>query len=565
MQKYIKNIKSLTFLLTILVLTNKTFALTPIESLILGDFSERYTENETDPLNYVFIKELSLEAKLDSAKDINRIQLANYRAFYEEGKNLENTCTEASEIRFITEWEKTQAKRAMISTVQYIGLDLSTRAIAQYAKELEFSASEYDNLTQGLVANYCSQNLSIISKKELLRNLKIKFEKENSFKLPSVEKNPFFPENLNELLPKTKSLEQELLYTVKLFQSLCSWNGNPENLGLLVPVFKHSGIMAFFNRQMTGQQVGWNAIDNSLYLKEDNDTVQIACDNLICRKTSRDNMIRKYSYSLGGTSIAEDQKKLFCNYYRNAYYLPKESDPRLAQIMNQRTFDEENFINSQFIALITGIPDFLLRASNFNQGEDVLRSSMDNVWTKWAKANTENLSRELFFEEPLTLELVDQNQYYDFRANKLRVAFDVNLGEFDRTNQRVGKIRMNFKLNVQTAFLNYYRTALQSLTFKDTAEKLRLKNRFKYQISHEVKAAREKLIIPPWKGDLDELIVTELTSQILDTPLKFLPLTEKGMTVIDIEINYGVFALKYLAHQFKVQSFIEKSKLTQGK
>lgn len=565
MQKYMKSIKTLIFLLTILVLTNNSFALTPIESLILGDFSERYSENETDPLNYVFNKELSLEAKLDSAKDINRIQLANYRAFYEEGKNLENTCTDASEIRFITEWEKTQAKRAMISTIQYVGLDLSTRAIAQYAKELEFTAGEYDNLTQGLVANYCSQNLSIISKKELLRNLKIKFEKENSFKLPSVEKNPFFPESLNELLPKIKSLEQELLYTVKLFQALCSWNGNPENPGLLVPILKHSGIMAFFNRQMTGQQVGWNAIDNSLYLKEDNNTVQIACDNLICRKTSRENMIRKYSYSLGGTSIAEDQKRLYCNYYRNAYYLPKESDPRLGQIMNQRTFDEENFINSQFIALITGIPDFLLRSSNFNQGEDVLRASMDNVWTKWAKANTENLSRELFFEEPLTLELVDQNQYYDFRANKLRVAFDVNLGEFDRTNQRVGKIRMNFKLNVQTAFLNYYRTALQSLTFKDSAEKLRLKNRFKYQISNEVKAAREKLIIPPWKGDLDELIVSELTSQILDTPLKFLPLTEKGMTAIDIEINYGVFALKYLAHQFKVQSFIEKSKLTRGK
>jgi len=558
MVNFIKKL-SVVFLFLALSLITKSHALVPMESLILGDFTDRYLEDESDPLNYVFKKELSLNEKLQSSKDSSRVQLAIYRGFYEEGKNLINYCKSSIPTSYISEWDKTQAKRALITTIQYIGLDLTTRALAQYAKELDFTSEEYDNFSEGIVGNSCSQNLSVISKKELLKNLKLKFYKTNNFSLPTVEKNPFFADHLDDLLPKRKSKEQEFLYTVKLFQSLCSWSGNPENPGLLVPILKHSGLMAFFNRQLSGMQISWNALNNTTYLREDKDTIQIACDNLICRKTTREKFQEKYVYSLGGTSISEDQKRLFCNDFRNADYLPKENDPRLAKIMNQRTFDEENLINSQFISLITGLPDFFIRSTHFNQGEDVIRSSLDNVWTKWAKQNTENLSKELFFEEPLTMELVDQNQYYDFRSGKLSLAFDVNLGEFDRNTQRMGKIKINFNINVQTSFLKYYKEAMKTVAYQDNAEKIRLKNRFKIQFSNEVKLAKEKLLIPPWKGDLEELMVNELTSQILDTPDKYLPLDSPGMTKIDVEINYGVFALKYLTHQYKVQKKREEN------
>jgi hypothetical protein len=220
--------------------------------------------------------------------------------------------------------------------------------------------------------------------------------------------------------------------------------------------------------------------------------------------------------------------------------------------MKTTSFDEENFINSQFIALITGIPDFLLRGEKFNLGEDLFRSSLDFIWTKWAKKMGETLSNDLLFEEPLMLELVEQSQYYDFRSPDLKIAFDINLGEFDRINQRAGKLKVKFKIFIQNSFLNYYRNTLKNTVGITADERLRLKNRFKIQMTRDVAIAREKFILPPWKGDLEGLIAAEITTQILDTPEKYLDFTKSGNREIEVEINYGVFALKYLNHQFKI-------------
>ena len=96
--------------------------------------------------------------------------------------------------------------------------------------------------------------------------------------------------------------------------------------------------------------------------------------------------------------------------------------------------------------------------------------------------------------------------------------------------------------------------------FGDTDEKIRLHNRFKMQMTKDVVAAREKFIIPPWRGDLEGLIATEITAQILETPDKFLDFTNPGMREIEVEINYGVFALKYINHQYNVQKAQDKNK-----
>ena len=520
----------------------KGHALAPVESLILGDFSDTYSENKTDPLNYVYSRDLSIKNYSRESKT----ELALYRGFYEEGKNTTNFCRENHSIQYASEWEKIQVKRSTMATIQYIGLDLITRALPQYAKE-------YVNMVDGLVGNYCSTNLSVISKRELLNNLYIKYDKENNFKIPTTAGNPYFPANIESYLPAKRALEHELLFTVKLFQSLCSWSGNPTNPGLMVPMLKHSRLMAFFGRQMSNLSIGWKEVDNTIFLKEDKLTAQIWCDSLICRKMSAENFQSKFFYSVGGTSINEDIKRLYCEDFRNSDYKPKESDPRLAKMMNSMTFDEENLINSQFIALITGVPDLFVRAEKFVDGIDLFRSGIDYTWNNWAQKMSDNFTRDLFFEEPLTLEQVDSNQYYNFRDGKLKIAFDVNLGEFDRINQRTGKVKVHFNIFIQNSFLTFYKNSIKNLDYKDTAEKLRLKKRFKMQLTKDITNAREKFIIPPWRGDLEELIANEISLQILETPEKFLNLGVSGLRPIEVEINYGLFALKYINHQFNVR------------
>ena len=119
---------------------NHVWALAPLESLVLGNFSENYSENETDPLNYVFARD-----KYQSTDAGHKRDLALYRGFYEEGKNTFNYCKNYREIHYATDWEKLQVMRSTLSELQYIGLDITSRALPQYAKALEFTRQEYVN------------------------------------------------------------------------------------------------------------------------------------------------------------------------------------------------------------------------------------------------------------------------------------------------------------------------------------------------------------------------------------------------------------------------------------
>ena len=538
------------FLVLAIAPAQSLWALAPIESLVLGNFSDKYSEVETDPLNYVFTKDLNPNSTTKSYKR----ELALYRGFYEEGKNTLNYCSSNREIHYSSEWQKVQMMRSILSEIQYIGLDLTARAIPQYAKALEFSKEEYTNLVDNLVGNYCSANLSVISKKELRNNLLIKFDKENNFKIPSVSGNPYFPDNLDSYLNPKTGLENEFRYTIKLFQTICSWGGNPTNPGLMVPILKHPALMSFFNRQLSNQSIGWNDFDNSLYLKEDKNTVQVLCDNLICRKTTSDKFMTHASLSMGATSLAEDLKRLYCEEFRTIDYKPRENDERLARVMNTISFDEENFITSQFIALITGVPDFLLRADKFSKGQELMRSSMDYTWNKWAKRQTEIFDRALYFEEPLTLELIERSLYFNPAQQVLKLAFDINLGEFDRINQRIGKVSVNFKIHIQKSFLSYYRETLKNLDPRNSTEKDRLLKRLKQQMTKELNDARDKFIIPPWKGDLESLIANEITEELLLFSDRTFKMENTGFEAINIELNYGVFALKYINHQKTVHN-----------
>lgn len=536
--------------------TKHSWALVPVESLVLGNFSNDYSESQNDPLNFVFGRELLTKKE----NKVYKNELALYRAFYEEGKNTQNYCSLGNEVKFRKEWDRVQSKRAFIALMQYVGLDLTVRAIPLYAKKLEFTDEEYSNMVSNLVGNYCSGNLSIISKRELSNNFYLKWEKENNFKLPSVENNPFFPAKLNAQFNQRQALEQELLYTVKIFQSLCSWNGDPNNTGLLTPFLRNSGLVSFFARQMAGVNVSWREIDNSLYLNEDQKTQKVWCDNLICRKVTNEEFQLAFKFSIGGTSVYDDYKRIYCDDFRHASYRPKESDPRLTKMMNERTFDEEYMMSSQFVSLITGVPDFILKSNKFSDAKDVIRMGVDYKWDQWAEKVSKNFSDDIFFEEPLLIELVDRNQYYDFTQKKLKVAFDINMGEFDRINQINGKLKVKFRIKVLNSFLKYYKTTINSSHFTETEKINHVKNRFKLQIQDGVQEAKKKFIIPPWKGDLEMLIVNELTTQISESSEKFLNFNEPGSRDIEIEINYGVFALKYLNEQLNIKKTTDRPK-----
>ncbi len=537
------------------------YALVPVESLVLGSFKESYIEHSDDPINLILGQGQRTGVSIDFKKE-----LAIYRGHYEEGKNLVNSCKNPFPIRYVTEWEKVQAKRTVISGLQYVGLDLLTRAIPQYAKALDFKEDEYKNLVNNLVGNYCSQNLTVISIKELKNNLLLKYEKENNFVLPNVAENPLYPTDLEKYRPMKKARELEFKHTIRLFKALCSWGGDPDQPNLLVPLLKHGAIMAHLNRLMNAKDIAWNSDKNELSLIDTKNGVHVLCENLICRRADFLKFKVSVPLSVGGTSFYQDFKFLYCDSFQLVDYNTKEGDPKIIKMMKDMTFDDENFLVSQFNALITGVPDFLLGVERFSDGEDLLRSSMDFSFDKWAKEITGKLDRDLFFEEPLTLELIDRSLYFNKQEFNFRLGLDVNLGEIDRINQKVGKLVMKLKLKLPQSYVLYHKNAITHMDWNYPQEKDRLINRLKLYFEKDLAYYKEALIIPPWKGDLGLLIAKEIHEQIMLLDEKFFKVSTNEMKDISVEINYSPFALRYLNHQFNIDRLDKRdSQMTKDK
>ena len=111
-----------------------TFSLVPLESLLLGDLSENYEKGVSDPINYIFS-----QTNNSDQKDQSRNELELYRAFFDEGENLANFCDFSKGIEFPNRWQKDEVIRSIMANLQYIGLDITTRALIAYGKYFEFS------------------------------------------------------------------------------------------------------------------------------------------------------------------------------------------------------------------------------------------------------------------------------------------------------------------------------------------------------------------------------------------------------------------------------------------
>lgn len=530
-----------------LIVSVNSSALVPVESLVLGDYEERYSQEKSDPLNYIF------SSPRGSGSADHKKQLALYRGMIIEGENLDNFCKKAQSVDYPTVWDRTQVKRSLYSTLQYIGLDITVRALAQYAKAFEFSSNEYQNYIDNMVGNHCSSNLSVISKKQLKKAMMMRFSGENNFKLPTIEGNELFSSKLGNISTSDQYLRNEFATTTKLFKSFCSWGSEADNLRMMVPLIRNPTIYSLIVRQLTNFEIQWESKSNKLSLSSNNKTVQVYCENLVCRKTDPVNFSLKFPRSVGHQSLKSDFDRLYCAEVRDVIYDYNIKDKRILRELKERTLDEDNILVSQFIALLSGIPDFNLRAEKFDEGKSFMRASLDKTWSAWAKNQTENLKKDLYYEEPLTIELTDRKYFFKNNNKKLKVGFDVNLGEFDRTNQIVGKIKSVFEIKVSNKFIYWIQKQLLNIDPRINNIKQKLEDRLNIIVKPFVEVVRKKIRIPPWRGELSRVISKELIEQITLKLDNTYHLGESGHQVIPIEFYYGPFALKYIRYQYEVK------------
>src|SRR5690606_16483921 len=180
--------KKIYCLFLILVSTN-ALALIPIEGLILGNVKDI---RQFDPLEgFLTLNPLSFSSE--------ETRLKEYYGLYKEGKNLTLSCDSRGISRYESPWKRARALSSVASTLQYIGLNTTIKAIADYAKLLNISKVEYENLSENIVNNYCSNNLTVYSKKLIRKNLSYEFDNTpKSSSLPYLEKD-LYPRPLVEL------------------------------------------------------------------------------------------------------------------------------------------------------------------------------------------------------------------------------------------------------------------------------------------------------------------------------------------------------------------------------
>ncbi|OUR97230.1 hypothetical protein A9Q84_12960 [Halobacteriovorax marinus] len=539
----------------IMLISVSSNALVPLESILLGDFSKRYSKESEDPFDYLYKRNGELEGK-----QAHKRQLTIYRGFYEEGKNLQNSCKSSDKVGYATPWQKDQVRRSLLATLQYIGLDISIRAIPQYAKYFEFSRDEYVNMVDNLVGNYCSKNLSIISLKQLRKNFLVRYDEENTFKLPSIEGNTLFPEKLSSIANKDDAKEREFLKTIRLFQSFCSWGGDIENLRLLVPFIKHPVIYKLLMRQISGRNLDWKENSRSVISVRKQKTIKVLCDGLICRKVKSGKFYKYFPTSVGHKSFDDDLGRLYCQEIRDVDYKIKGQAPKIAKIIKSMTFDEENLLVAQFISLQTGIPDLFIRSNNYKSAINFLRFNIDKTWNDWSDSQIDRFQGEVYYEEPLTMELVERSLYYKNYVAKFQVIFDVNLGELDRANQKVGKISTKFTIPFSNKFLKWARSEWIALDPRNKKRKDELFSKMKIRIQPIVENIRKKFPVAPWNGNLHAIIRNELLDQLSLYQGPYFKENTTGMVKVPIKINFAPYALKYLRYEYKVKQNEEKSR-----
>ncbi|CBW26362.1 putative membrane protein [Halobacteriovorax marinus SJ] len=530
-------------------------ALVPLESILLGDFEEKYSKESADPFDYLFLQKVELPGKMSEKRD-----LTIYRGYYEEAINLQKSCREDYQLAYPTPWQEDQVKRSLFATLQYIGLDITIRAIPKYAKYFEFSRDEYTNLVDGLVGNYCSKNLSLISLKQLKRNLFSKFDNENNFKLPDISENSLFPKSVATLATQDDIKEREFSKTLELFKTFCSWGGDIDNLRLMVPLIKSPIIYAQLIRQLTNEKLEWNKNSRNVFKIKNSSTVQVLCEGLICRKTDANEFYKKFPTSVGHKSYDDDLSRLYCKEVRDYEYKIAGQAPKIAKKIKTMSFDEENLLISQFIALQTGMPALFIRANNYSRGKEFLRASVDKSWDQWAMNQIDKFKGEVYYEEPLSVELVDRALYYRNFLPDFKVHFDVNLGELDRTNQIVGKLSTKFNLNFSRKFIRWARNEWINLDPRDQKRKDELFHKMKLRIEPVVENIRSKFPYPPWDGRLDIIIRDEILEQISKYRGNHFDQDEAGMINIPVYINFAPYALKYLRYEYNVEQNQKKSK-----
>ena len=529
-----------------LFMSTFVYALVPVEGILLG---EAVNEYQQDPLNYIF------RDRYDKSSDEENSKLRLYSAAQSAGVILKEGCGYFKAPQYSNPWMEKQAKRSVAASVQYVGLDTSIKAIGAYAKKFELSEDAYKKLSQNLVKNYCSKNITVFSIKRIEQALSHYYKNPQIGLIPSVQSSPFMTSLYKEKTESMQARSNEFDQAINNFKSFCSWGGDVTDYRLMVPYLSNNFIMSFMIRNMTGLKAQYDPKTTSVFRSKSDDTVQVICDDLICRKVPKERFDKTFPRSIGSTGIFTDLIKLYCHHFNYQNYSTSNTVPEVKNWVKKMELEDPIFETSFFISLMTGVPDIVFGVDTYRDLPEVAKSSIDDRWTKWANETLSLFSKDMLFEESLKISAIPRRDRSAIRTEGFMIDFSVTLGEMDRIVDQSDKLTASFDLKLSKNYLRHVRSKWVEFSdnidlegrkdFRDEVAKF-----INIQLETKKKYYRQNM----WNKDFSRLIVEELVEQILTYRGPMFDSYKDEMLTVPVKFSYGVFALGYLRYRADVKA-----------
>lgn len=533
--------------LLLILLPTLGHALVPLEGIVLGGVKK---DLQFDPLSLV------LEPSKATDNSDSTQQLALYLAHYQEGINLQESCQFTAPPKYDTSWKEDQAHRGVISTLQYIGLDTTVRAIGSYARKLEMDEGKYQKLTDYLIGNFCSQNLTVYSLKLLKDNFNYFYQKPNLSLVPSIKDSPFISDEIKTLSESKQAREKEFFYLLKSFRSFCSWGGEVKNYRMLPPYLKSPFVMDRLIKSMTGNKVTWDQKDKKAFITEGHPHVRVGCQDLVCRRSRNEAEFNdRFPSMIGTTSLQSDLKRMYCHHFKFADYQSQNQISPIKEWIKETELEDPIYEVAVFNSILSGVPDFMFSHGVYNELPLVLKASIDQRWKKWANTSLNNFSNDLLYEESLQFKIRSVKNSSLIRKDGFKLGVDVTLGEMDRILDVTDKISFRFNLRLSKSYLRYLKQKQVDFRREIDSEGLKL---FEEQVAEyfkvQVDLKSKKLINTMWSPELSKLLAYELMDQVtLYNGPMFDDLKDEMMT-IPVDFYLGTFALNYLRFKADVKA-----------
>lgn len=535
----------------------------PINAIALISLESLHFSNGKDLFNYnlmdgVYSENISVNKSTAEFK-----KLVQYQAIYQEGLNLKFSCDYQGNFRYPSSRSETNAKRSVASTLQYLGLDLSLKAIVEYSKLLDLSSTEFDNIVENLLQNNCSQNLSVVSIKLLRNKFHYYYQKGTGITLPSVKDNEFFSSNFRKLTNSLQAKENEFNITLKNFRAFCSWGGDTDDYRLMAPYISNPFLMSIVFNHLLEKETMWDNLSKSIFYQKKTDAVRVACDDLLCRKHAEKEFTTLFPRMLGSTNLNSDLENLYCGHFQHQTYREQNSIEQIKTWIKQQRLEDPYLEVFQFLSLYTGVPDLLIASETYQQVQKEINRAIELKWQHWAESKANQLVSDLLYEEPLQIDLVTKRNSDQIKKGEFELEFQYTQGELDRVLRETDKIYATFYLEFPRSYLGWIRKAyLIANNQSRYAEKEALHEKFAAYIKIQLDAKKEHFLIPMWNENMSKIMASELISQLsFYNGSRFKELGHDKMKV-PVKLRYGLFALKYLRGRFKEK--YRSSSLTYG-